>query len=63
MPDDRKNPGPEDGRYISLNQDYEVIYWSRKLGTTPSGIRAAIAVVGPKVKDVQEYLRSIGPER
>ncbi len=32
MADDKHNPGPQDGKRISLTEDYEVRYWTKALG-------------------------------
>jgi hypothetical protein len=45
MADDRSKRAPQDAKLISLNEDYEVAYWTKKLG------------VGHSAAAVEEYLK------
>jgi hypothetical protein len=56
MPDDLKNTGKADDIRINIHQDHEVSYWSKELGVTPEKLKAAVAAVGPMVKDVKKWL-------
>jgi hypothetical protein len=42
---------------ININQDYEVSYWSEKLGVSADQLRSAVAKAGPMVKKVREHLQ------
>jgi hypothetical protein len=40
---------------VGIKQDWELRNWSREFGVTPQELKAAIAVVGVRVADVQRY--------
>ena len=42
---------------INVDDWRNVRYWSRKFGCTQSVLRAAVNVLGPKVKDVEPYVK------
>lgn len=42
---------------IDLTHDYEVIYWTARLGCSSRQLREAVAAVGPRVSEVIAYLR------
>jgi hypothetical protein len=42
---------------IDVGSWRDVRYWSRRLGCTQSVLRAAVNVLGPRVKDVEAYVR------
>jgi hypothetical protein len=46
-----------DDRLIDVGSWRDVRYWSRRLGCTQSVLRAAVNVLGPRVKDVEAYVR------
>jgi len=55
--DRRTNPSiPEDAR-INVAEDYEVHYWTARLGCTSRQLREAVQSAGSKAKDVLTYLR------
>lgn len=56
MPDDRTKMGPADDSRINVHQDYELQYWSQRLGVSPEQLRQAVQKVGPMVKDVRRHL-------
>lgn len=56
MPDDLRNPGPEDGKLISLTEDHEVAYWCKEFGVDRRGLMDAISRVGLSARRVREYL-------
>lgn len=56
MSDDLKNPGPEDGKRISLTEAHEVAYWTKALNITEEQLGKAVAAVGHMAKDVRIYL-------
>lgn len=52
------NPTPvPDDPLIDVGSWRDVRYWSRKFGCTQSVLRAAVNVLGPRVKDVESYVR------
>jgi hypothetical protein len=56
MPDDITRRQPEDPQRINIEQDWEVSYWSEKLGCTKAELIAAVQKVGPMVEDVKKEL-------
>jgi hypothetical protein len=56
MPDDKSKTGKQDDIRINVNQDHEVTYWTKELGVSAEKLKAAVAAVGPMVKDVKKYL-------
>lgn len=57
MTDDPTKRGPQDRSRISLNEDYEVGYWTNALGVTSEQLREAVAQVGNSAEKVREFLR------
>jgi len=49
-------PVPDDP-LIDVDSWRDVRYWSRKFGCTQSVLRAAVNVLGPRVKDIEPYVR------
>ncbi len=56
MPDDVTRRQPEDPQRINIKQDWEVGYWSVKLGCSKAELIAAVKKVGPMVEDVKKEL-------
>jgi hypothetical protein len=56
MPDDLRKTGPEDDARINIHQTHELADWCKTLGVTTDRLRAAVAAVGPMVRDVKRYL-------
>ncbi len=56
MPDDITRRQPEDPQRININQDWELEYWSKRLGCTKAELIAAVQKVGPMVEDVKKEL-------
>jgi len=46
-------PGPD---RINTGRDFEVRYWTARLGCTPDELRAAVRVVGNSIARVRHYL-------
>jgi hypothetical protein len=46
MSDDTKNRGEPDRSRINLGEDYEVRYWTEKLGVSKEQLAVAISKVG-----------------
>lgn len=57
MADDKTNRGPQDRSRINLQEDYEVRYWTDKLGISKSQLEEAVREVGSSAKAVEEELR------
>jgi len=58
MSDDTSLRGPSDQSRIALNEDYEVDYWTRKLGVNREQLESAIRNVGNGVEAVTHYLKA-----
>ena len=56
MPDNLNRRHPEDPQKINVHQEWEVGYWSEKLGCTRKQLIDAVNKVGPMVKDVKKQL-------
>lgn len=56
MSDDLENRGGQDRNRIDVNEDWELRYWSEKLGCTPDQLKAAVKAVGTSVKDVEAHI-------
>ena len=57
MIDDKKNAGSPDRDRINVNEDYELQYWTMRLGVSTEVLRAAVKAVGPTAIAVREHLR------
>lgn len=62
MSDDLKNPGPEDGKLISLSEDHELDYWTGALGVSRDELRAAVEAVGHSAEAVRAHLAAPGED-
>jgi len=56
MTDDKKNAGSPDRDRINVNEDYELQYWTMRLGVSADVLRAAVKAVGPTAAAVREHL-------
>lgn len=56
MADDLNRREPEDKRFISLSEDWEVRYWTKALGVTKEELQKAVAAVGNGTAKVKEHL-------
>ena len=45
-----------ESRYIDVAEEYEVNYWSKKLGVSADELKSAVQRAGPSMKDVRKYL-------
>lgn len=59
MADDKTNRGPQDRSRISLSEDYEVQYWTDKLGVSKAQLEEAVREVGSSAKAVEDRLRKL----
>lgn len=57
MSDNKKNIGSPDRDRISLSEEYEVSYWSKKFGVSASSLENAVKRVGSNPKNVRDYLK------
>lgn len=55
--DDKTKPGSPDSKFINVNEEYEVAYWTKELGVTKAELEAAVKAVGTSVSAVKEYLK------
>lgn len=58
MADDKNNRGPVDRSRINVNEDYELRYWTEKLGCSAEQLKAAVQAAGTSVPAVQAQLKS-----
>lgn len=56
MSDDKTKTGPADDSRINVHEDYELEYWSKKLGVTKQQIKDAVTKVGVMVVNVKNHL-------
>ena len=56
MPDDKTNFGEPDRSRISLDEAYEVQYWTKEFGVTKEQLAAAVKKVGNSPDDVRKAL-------
>lgn len=56
MSDDLENKGPQDRSRISLNEQWEINYWTKKLNCTEEELRRAVERVGNSAASVEEEI-------
>jgi hypothetical protein len=56
MTDDKSKSAGRDNDFVSLEEPWQVHYWTTKLNCTPDELRAAIAEVGHAVVTVRAHL-------
>jgi hypothetical protein len=56
MSDDTKERGPRDATRISLEEDYEVRYWTDKWGISREQLADAVKAVGHSAAAVARHL-------
>ena len=56
MADDRTLRSPQDASKISLSEDYEVAYWTKKFDITADELRNAVNAVGNGADAVEKHL-------
>ncbi len=57
MSDDLNNRGSQDGKLISLTQDWEVKYWTKALACSVIELTNAVGKVGNSVRAVKRFLK------
>ena len=48
--------GPNDRTRVSLDQEWEIEWWSKGWGVSVADLKAAVAEVGPLVTDLDRHL-------
>lgn len=61
MTDNLQDRGGRDRTHIDVHQDWELRYWSEKLGCTHEQLKQAVKAAGSSVTAVQQYLASNTP--
>ena len=56
MNDDKQDRGEPDRSRINLNEDYEVRYWTERLGVTKEQLAVAVRKVGNSADAVRQAL-------
>jgi hypothetical protein len=56
MNDDKQDRGEPDRSRISLSEDYEVRYWTERLGVTKEQLAVAVRKVGNSANAVRQAL-------
>lgn len=54
--DDKSKTGSPDSKFINVNEDYEVTYWTEQLGVSKEELVAAVNAIGTSVSAVKKYL-------
>jgi len=54
--DDKTKTGSPDSKFINVNEDYEVAYWTKELGINKEKLEAAVKAAGTSVSAAKEYL-------
>ncbi len=57
MSDNLDNKGPQDSKLISLNEDWEVKYWTEAFGCSVMQLKDAVKAVGHSAEKIKEYLK------
>ncbi len=52
----RSNLGRQDDQRINVGEDQALTYWSTTFGVSRDELRSAVIEVGPRVRDVRDYL-------
>ncbi len=58
MSDDKTNKGTPDRKLISMNEDYEVRYWTEALGISEARLRELVARHGNSAEKIREALKA-----
>jgi hypothetical protein len=60
MPDDKSKTRPQDSSRVNVHEDYEVQYWTQKLGCTAQQLKDAVQKVGVGAAAVELELSKHG---
>jgi hypothetical protein len=55
MSDDLNKRGPQDASRINVNEEWELRYWTNKLGVSEEELKAAVNKVGVNVDAVSAH--------
>jgi hypothetical protein len=55
--DDKTKKGSPDSKFINVNEDYEVEYWTKELNINKQELLAAVKAAGTSVAAVKEHLK------
>jgi hypothetical protein len=58
MADDKTLRGPQDAARVSLSEDYEVQYWTKKFGVSREELASAVKAVGNSADAVEGHLKA-----
>ncbi len=56
MSDNKNKKDYHDRDRVSLKEEYEIQYWSKRFKTDRAGLEKLVAEVGPMVKDIEDLL-------
>ena len=57
MADNTHAAGGQDRKRINVHQDYELQDWAAKFGVTKDELKQAVAKVGDRAEQVEQYLK------
>ena len=57
MADSLKDRAPEDGKRISLKEEWEVKYWTKTLGVSETELKRLVKEHGPMTADVRKHVK------
>jgi hypothetical protein len=56
MVDDKNERRPQDSSRVNVNEEYEVQYWTNKLGISREKLISTVKRVGVSVEDIKKSL-------
>jgi hypothetical protein len=56
MVDDKTKRAPQDTKLISLEEEYEIDYWTQRFGVSRDRLATAVRRVGHSAEAVEKYL-------
>lgn len=57
MADDLGNRGPQDRSRVTVNEPYEIAWWTEKFGVSEKQLRDAVKKAGVSAKDMEKLLK------
>ena len=57
MSDDKTKIAPQDSSRVSVNEDYELFYWTKRFGITKDELKEAVKAVGTSVSALERHLK------
>jgi len=57
MADDTTKRAPQDAKLISMNEDYEMTYWTHKFNVSKQRLAESVSRVGPSAAAVEAELQ------